>query len=349
VRVLTVSNLYPPQHLGGYELMHRAVVDGLRAAGHSAGVLTTDTRVRDEVAADEPHVARELRWYWREHRWPRYAPWTVRAIERHNAAAFARAAAGVDLVSFWAMGGMSMALLGMSRVPSLAVVHDAWPDYGPRVDRSWRGPVELPPAVWVSAFTRGGRAGEVVSSGYDERVFAEAPPRPEWRGRLLLPGRLDRRKGHLVALRALGPHGFAVAGAGDPALERELRRAGVALLGALDPPQLAREMAEADAVLFPVEWQEPWGLVALEAMAVGRPVIATGTGGSAEYLRDGVNALLVAPGDAAALRAAVERLREDPGLRARLREGGLATAREHTLSRFVTRMVAVHEAYAERR
>ncbi len=354
MRILTVANLYPPQHLGGYELMHRAVVEALRRRGHDVGVLTTDTVVRPGAPGeDDPGVERSLRWYWRDHRFPRMAPWTVRAIERHNRSAFARAVAGADLVSYWAMGGLSMALLGAADgVASVAVVHDHWPAYGPLVDRSWRRrTVALPDAVWVSEWLREGRPGQVVPSGYDERVFTPAPPRGEWgpRTRLLLPGRLDARKGHRTALAAFGPGGFAVAGAGDAALERELREAGVALLGALDPPALARAYADADAILFPVEWNEPWGLVPLEAMAVGRPVVATGTGGSAEFLRDGVNALLVAPGDADALRGAVDRLARDPALRARLRAGGLATAREHTLGRFVERMVAVHEAYAARR
>ncbi len=39
-------------------------------------------------------------------------------------------------------------------------------------------------------------------------------------------------------------------------------------------------LAAADALLFPVQWEEPWGLVPLEAMASGTPVVATGTGGS---------------------------------------------------------------------
>jgi phosphatidylinositol alpha-1,6-mannosyltransferase len=65
-------------------------------------------------------------------------------------------------------------------------------------------------------------------------------------------------------------------------------------------------------------------------MALGRPVIATGRGGSGEYLRDGENALLFDAGDASALAAAVKRLAGDRALRARLREGGAATAPLHT-------------------
>ena len=330
MRVLSVGNLYPPEGFGGYELMWQACNDELRRRGHDVRVLSVP----------------ELRWYWHEHRWPwrkrLAAPW----IERHNRRVFAAAAAHADLVSFWSMGGLSMSLL--AHRPAIAFVHDPWPDYGPLRDPACRGrEADLPPAFWVSEFIRRGRAGEVLHSGYDEQVFTPAPPRPQWSGRLLLPGRIDGRKGHRAALAAFGS-AFVVAGRGDERLERELRRAGVDVLGPLDPPALAAEYARADAVLFPVEWAEPWGLVPLEAMAVGRPVIATGTGGSAEYLRDGENCLLVAPAAPGRLRAAAERLATDPALRARLREGGLATAREHTLSAFVRRAADVHEAYASR-
>jgi glycosyltransferase involved in cell wall biosynthesis len=69
-------------------------------------------------------------------------------------------------------------------------------------------------------------------------------------------------------------------------------------------------------------------------MTVGRPVVATGTGGSGEYLADGVNALLVAPGDPAAPAAAVLRLAQDPALRDRLRAGGERTAQQFTQDAF---------------
>jgi glycosyltransferase involved in cell wall biosynthesis len=333
VRVLSVGNLYPPNHLGGYELMWQAVMDELERRGHTVRVLCTP----------------ELRSYWRDHRWPRRlklaAPW----IERHNRAVFAAAAAQADVVSFWSMGGLSMSLA--EHRPSLAVVLDDWLDYGPVVDPAWRrraGP-QVDRALFISDFIRrrSGQDGEIVHAGYDETVFTEQPAR-EWGGRLYLPGRIDRRKGHLVALDALAPSmTLTISGVGDEAFGRELRaRAGtnVAFSAERDRAAIAREYAEHDAVLFPVEWDEPWGLVPLEAMAVGRPVIATGTGGSAEYLRDGENCLLVPPGDAGALRAAVERLAADADLRARLRTGGLRTAPRFTRSRFVDAVAAAHEA-----
>ena len=369
MRVLTVGNLYPPQHLGGYERMWQAAVAGLRARGHDVRVLTTDTRFTEEPDT-EPGVERTLRWYWREHRFPYMGPLAVRALERHNRETLLRAAEDVDVVSWWSMGGMSLRMLGwIGDVPALSVVHDDWLVYAPRVDRALqRRRRRLPPAerlghgLFVSRHTlERARANgwapptaEVVHSGYDERCFEAEVPRP-WRWRLLLPGRIDARKGHRTAVAALahlpGEATLTVAGAGEEALAAELAEPPrVRLTGALAPDALAAAYADADAVLFPSEWEEPWGLVPLEAMAVGRPVVATGTGGSGEYLRAGRNCLLHPVGDAAALADAVRRLAGDEALRARLREGGLATAGRHTLSAFVDRVCAAHaRAYASRR
>jgi glycosyltransferase involved in cell wall biosynthesis len=366
VRVLTVGNLYPPQHLGGYERVWQAAVAGLRERGHDVHVLTTDTRLRD--APDrEPGVERSLRWYWRAHRFPYVGPLAVRGIERHNRAVLERAAEGADVVSWWSMGGMSLRMIGLPRAPALSVVHDDWLLYGPRVDRSvQRRRRRLPPAaalghgLFVSRHTlERARAGgwapptaEVVPSGYDERCFEPAPPRP-WRWRLLLPGRIDARKGHRAAAAALdrlpGEATLTVAGEGDERLARELaRRPRVRMAGGLAPDALAAAYAASDVVLFPSEWDEPWGLVPLEAMAVGRPVVATGTGGTAEYLRAGRNCLLHPPADPAALAACVRRLAGDAALRELLREGGFATAARHTLSRFVERVCEAHEQAALR-
>src|SRR5439155_26704922 len=135
------------------------------------------------------------------------------------------------------------------------------------------------------------------------------------------------------------PHArLAIAGGWDAREEARLSelaaRHGVAervrFLGQLARDQVRAAYDQASAVVFPVIWEEPWGLVPLEAMARGRPVVATGRGGSGEYLRDGENALLFPAGDTAALAAALRRLGADAGLRERLRDHGLATAAAHT-------------------
>jgi glycosyltransferase involved in cell wall biosynthesis len=83
-----------------------------------------------------------------------------------------------------------------------------------------------------------------------------------------------------------------------------------------------------------VRWDEPWGLVPLEAMAKGRPVVATGRGGSGEYLRDGENCLLFEAGDDKALAEVLDRLASDPELRQSLRIEGLQAAAQHTEAGF---------------
>jgi glycosyltransferase involved in cell wall biosynthesis len=163
-----------------------------------------------------------------------------------------------------------------------------------------------------------------------------------WRWRLLYCGRIDSRKGIVTAIEALAllaPDAtLTIDGPGPPSYVSELTEL-AARLGASSRTQfrcssqaeVPAAYAAADAVVFPVKWQEPWGLVPLEAMATGRPVLASRAGGgAAEYLRDGTNCLQFSPGDAEALAAAITRLAADAKLRERLIAGGLDTAARFT-------------------
>jgi len=209
-----------------------------------------------------------------------------------------------------------------------------------RVDLAGVGPVSFASADLRERARGRGVApvrAEVGHRGVEPELFRPAPPRP-WRWRLLYVGRIDRRKGIDLAIEALrslpDAASLEVVGEGDESHLGELRRlaaepglAGRVSFGVSGREQLRERYADADAVLFPVRWQEPWGLVPLEAMAVGTPVVASGRGGSAEYLRDRSNCLIfdpdAGPGD---LARAVRELGDDPALRERLREGGLETA-----------------------
>jgi glycosyltransferase involved in cell wall biosynthesis len=232
--------------------------------------------------------------------------------------------------------------------------------------RRWRGPVgrvtapvaerisgvparlDLDRAArWTFVSThalRGARAagwrlpGAVVHHpGVDPERFAPSPA-PPWRWRLLYCGRIDPRKGIDTAVRALAhlpaAATLAIHGEGDAAHGEELRalahELGVAdrvRFSASDHAGVPAAMAACDAVVFPVTWEEPWGLVPLEAMATGRPVVAASSGGgAAEYLEPERNCLTFAPRDAAGLAAAASRLAEDEALRAALVRGGTATA-----------------------
>ncbi len=379
MRVLTVGNMYPPHHQGGYELMWRSSVEQLRAAGHEVRVLTTDHReAQPDPAVDEgSDVHRELRWYWSEHDFPHLSVRERLALERHNLRALDRHLEefAPDAIAWWAMGGMSMSLLERGRragVPAVGVVVDEWLTYGPLVD-GWQRTFGRPALAWaagpltgvpsrlrlervaewifVSAYLReralaGGLAVDgapVVHAGIDPGEFPAAEERA-WDGSLLCLGRIERRKGiatAIAALAALPGCTLRCVGPGDDVhlagLERIASQRGLGprvRFERLPRTALAGAYAAADALLFCVEWPEPFGLVPLEAMAVGTPVIATGTGGSAEYLRDGENCLLVEPGDAEAVAEAVGRLLGHPELRRRLRAAGFETAAGHDERRF---------------
>lgn len=371
--------MYPPHHLGGYELTWRSSVEYLRAAGHQVTVLTTDYRnpdIADVDDGDDPGVRRVLRWYWHDHEWP---PFSVRgrlALERHNARELDRhlAEARPDCVCWWAMGGMSLALIERVRragLPAVGVVGDMWMVYGREVDAWTRlarrlGPVAVPlgqvigvpgtldlsGVLWLfnSETTRDRSIAEsgfqldcveIAHPGVDTDLFPPAPEK-QWAWRLLYVGRIDERKGIDTAVEALahlpGEARLTVLGSGDDRFMAQLRQmtARLELEERVDFRVVPREelpaaYAAADALLFPARWDEPWGLVPLEAMATGTPVVATGTGGSGEYLRDQENALVVGrDANAADLAAAVRALAREPELRERLRQEGLATAARHT-------------------
>jgi glycosyltransferase involved in cell wall biosynthesis len=188
-------------------------------------------------------------------------------------------------------------------------------------------------------------AMRVVHPGIDERFLEPLEPHP-WRWRLAYIGRIDRQKGidtAVTALAQLPPSAtLTVWGTGDAGYVTEMRRL-AARLGAEDRVTFAgfaggdtlrAAYADADAVVFPVRWNEPFGLVPLEAMGLGRLVVTTSRGGTAEFVRDGENALVFASDDADALAACVSRLAADEGLRVRLRDGGCRTAARYPATAF---------------
>jgi len=73
--------------------------------------------------------------------------------------------------------------------------------------------------------------------------------------------------------------------------------------------------------IAPSRWPEPWGLVALEAMSTGRPVVASAVGGLQALVEDGRTGIQVPPGDVVSLRAGIQRLLDDPGERFRMGDG----------------------------
>lgn len=163
-------------------------------------------------------------------------------------------------------------------------------------------------------------------------------------------GRLAPEKGVEVILDAYArleaalPPGsvrLVVAGAGPslPGLRARASRS-VVFLGNLDRTrELPALYASADAFVF-ASTTETLGLVVLEAMAAGTPVVAAPAGGVADHLRDGENGLAYPPLDAAACAAAMRRLVEDRDLLVRLRAGARRTAERRTWEHEMDRLDA---------
>jgi glycosyltransferase involved in cell wall biosynthesis len=204
----------------------------------------------------------------------------------------------------------------------------------------------------------------VVHSGVDLEVFradpADRPPpagKDAWGWRALFAGRIDPRKGIDTVLRAFAlldaRATLQVLGRGDPAhlaelvaLAHELGIEGRVSFGQASREDLASSYRQADVVLFASTWEEPFGLVPLEAMACGTPVVATATGGAAEYLVDGRNCLVCPAGDAAGMAGLVHLLASDPAIREHIVAGGKATARELGVDKLADLLLAQHETAA---
>ncbi|MGZ8697601.1 MAG: glycosyltransferase family 4 protein [Gaiellaceae bacterium] len=181
----------------------------------------------------------------------------------------------------------------------------------------------------------GAREVRVIPSGVElpDRVGDEAEP-----AEVLYAGRLSPEKGVLELLDAAQGLNLVVAGDGP------LRDRVPFARGFVPHDELQQLYARAAVVACPSR-REGFGVACLEAMAHGRPVVATRVGGLLDLVVDGETGIVVPPRDAAALRSALERLLADPDLRHRLGAAGRDRARTHFSWEKVTD--ATLAAYAE--
>jgi glycosyltransferase involved in cell wall biosynthesis len=238
---------------------------------------------------------------------------------------FVRAARGVDadlLHAHWLASGWVAARTGK---PYVVQVWGTDVELARRAPRLARGVlrrarlvIAASTALADSARALGAARVEVIPSGVElpPEVGEEASP-PE----VLYAGRLSPEKGveELVA----ASRGLNLVVAGDGPLRPQVPGA----LGFVPHDELQHLYARAAVVACPSR-REGFGVACLEAMAHGRPVVASAVGGLKDLVVDGETGLLVPPRDPEALRAALERLLADAELRRRLGAAGRERARE---------------------
>jgi glycogen synthase len=389
MRILVLSNLYPPHYIGGYELRCRDVTEALRERGHEVRVLTSNHKTSSKVVDEKTDypVDRTLRLHgFFGHPWLGIR--SLQGLERHNNRELLKAIREFkpDLVHVWNMGGISKSLvltLQRTDIPTVFDVSDHW------IARSLKGDVwldwwnrsqhSLPARAQRGLWHLDGRRGKwqeeaptnplrhidfqrvyfcsarlrdiTADAGYDvaHGDVIHCPVNIDhFHGpvrdphvpvkKLLYVGRLSEDKGVFTALKAMRAarthfNGtLSIYGSGDPEYVAKLRT----YAGEHDLPVSFRHATPAgmpqvyrdhDALLFTSEWEEPFALTPLEAMASGLPVIGTTTGGSAELLRHEENALTYEAGDFNDLAGQIRRLALSPVLASRLSATGQAEVR----------------------
>jgi glycosyltransferase involved in cell wall biosynthesis len=287
MRIAMISTPFvavPPPRYGGTELVVSELVDGLSAAGHDVTLFATgDSGARCERRALYPRAV-----------WPPdpyaeldHAAWAVGEVIADGGfeVVHAHVAAALPFVRFL-------------HAPLACTVHHA---HDARLSSLYRG--ARAHLVAISARQRALApeidGARVIHHGLSPSRY---PPGDGAGGYAVFLGRLSREKGAHHAIDAARAVGMPVRLAGRPHAGDErywrrevaprLRGSSALALGEVGGARKLELLGAAAALLFPVEWEEPFGLVMIEAMLCGTPVLAFPRGAVAEVVEPGVTGYL---------------------------------------------------------
>jgi glycogen synthase len=391
MKILVLTNLYPPHVLGGYEILCEQVCGLLEQSGHSLYVLTSDHGLTAAPSGVEMHgntsVERSLKLY---------IPFDKPAERCRNERAtlgkqnYARTAAVIsefkpDLIFVWSMLRVTIAparAAEASRLPVVYTFNDenicsyqaAKFEASPRKVAAWLldavmhditlAGLKFPNSTCISQKLKDNLLAKGLPIQNSRVIYQGIPierfPLKESPGeiaagsvpRLLYAGQLHHYKGvHTIleAAKLLSEREIRfsvdIAGDGPKEYKADLQRLAadcgvpVNFLGKQGHDTMPALYRDHDIFLFPSIWPEPFGLIHLEAMASGLPVISTAGGGQGEFLKDGINSLVFKESDAGGLAGAILRLIENPELRRNIALQGRKTVeQEFTLQGYVSRL-----------
>jgi glycosyltransferase involved in cell wall biosynthesis len=313
VAVLTTSYPRGPDDVAG--VFVRDAVEHLRAAGIDVDVVSPASFRHFGIAYGHGIAGNLRRRPWNTLLLPLFLASYARAARR--------AARGADVVhAHW----LPSALPAMkTRTPFVLQLWGTDVEFGTRARWAARPLVRRARIVLCPS---GAMADDARELGAREvRVVPGGVAIPETVGRaddpphVLFVGRLSQEKGIMEFLEAT--EGIPRVVVGDGPLRERVRET----LGFVPPSQLGPYYERAAVVACPSR-REGYGVVAREAMAYGRPVVASAVGGLLDAVQDGVTGIRVPSRDPMALRAAIERLLADTALRQRLGEAARDVARQ---------------------
>ena len=388
MKILIVTNLFPPIVFGGYEILCHQVVEELRRRGHEVSVLTSDF-MAGSVSAEEG-VSRTLKL---TTDFPRpgesvgkvdFSLRGMHRVGRYNARQLEHALVefSPDLVFCWCLNRLGAGLVRRAEelgIPVYYTINDEHPrqfryteaprnlrqcarSLAERVlsDSTFRKVSNVRMTVISSALKKNLMAlgapvseARVIYQGVDLKQFPfrVTPREGNQPLRILYVGQLSKTKGVHTLLKAVSrlrcDFRLTVVGAGVPEYEARLRgivrehgmESKVRFLGKLSRPEVVEQYQRSHVLVFCSEWEEPFGLTHLEAMASGCAVVSTTTGGSAELVAHGHNALAYEAGRAEDLASRLETLEKDENLRQRLlHDARCYVEKHHCLQGYVTEL-----------
>ncbi len=374
LKILLVTNLFPPQELGGYGRMMWEFAHGLIARGHAVRVVTADVPqlakapTSDEVQM-ESHVHRTLQLLgtWKEGRAIAVTDRGELVRRLRDNAARVRVAVnkfGADLVLAGNLDFLGAPVLGpalQANVPVLHALANATPGY-PLADQPSAAHYWIAPCSdWNGdVFREHGYTPERVETLYPgarvDRFFRLFLPDVRrlriCYASLVLPYKgVDTLVDALGRLHAAGVD-FSAEIAGDAPdvgflaqLQEQVRACGmehkVRFTGFLDRGALGALFARSNVLVFPSRFDEPFGISQVEALAAGLVVVSSGTGGAKEIIRDETDGLLFKAGDAAELAQRLARLAGDPALMQRLQRNAQSRATTFSVDHAVRKIEAL--------
>ena len=368
MRILFITNLYPPYHIGGYEIACKDIAEGFRRRGHIVRVLTSiygvDKPVMNDDAARLLDITLKLnsRQSLFEKSSSLYFNSTNYSITKSYIEDFAP-----DIVSFWSVNGISASTIfaaekkGISKVfhlfdRSLSYLRKTGikgvSNYlffnRLNVKHLISSSSELKKDYVSRGFAEANIA--VIPHGISIKEFAFKEKKTNRALRLLYVGQLWEAKGVSVLLKAAGllkkenvDFILTIIGKGEQSYVRFLhdvcKKENVAddvqFLGRVERQDLVNYYQENHVLVFPSIWKEPFGIVLLEAMATGTPTITSKCGGPLDIVKDGRTGFFFESGDYKALASKILLFERSRNI---ISEMG-HTARQTVLERFDIKIV----------